>query len=97
MEVTTGVDVRGGGRAGACCGGWIRGSNLADFMGVVGFLKRLLPLELSVVLTLASLLMGLGSFEEEGMLGDGEGEGWNILSVALHTTAILFYTVYLIT
>lgn len=54
----------------------LSGSFLADFIGVISFLARRLPLALSVVLLLASLLMGLVSFEEEGQLGEGEGEGW---------------------
>ena len=52
------------------------GSFLADLIGVISFLALLLPLALSVVLPLASLLMGLVSLEEEGQLGEGEGEGW---------------------
>ena len=54
----------------------LSGSFLADFIGVISFLARLLPLVLPAVLLLASLLMGLVSLEEEGQLGDGEGEGW---------------------
>ena len=54
----------------------LSGSFLADFIGVISFLALRLPLALSVVLLLASLLMGLVSFEEEGQLGEGEGEGW---------------------
>ena len=51
------------------------GSFLADLIGVMGFLDRLLSFALPVVLTLASLPMGLVSLEEEGQLGEGEGEG----------------------
>ena len=53
------------------------GSLRADLMGVANFRDLRLPhlLVLSVVLMLASLLMGEGSLEEEGRLGEGEGDG----------------------